>query len=148
MSLSFPFPAVWRLWGSPRRPHQVHLPLRAAAPYSHSQGWPAPQDLGSHLHASLPEQPASLCPRLVCGFRNETPWNWPATQGRAHTVPAEEIKGTCIILPYSRKYWRELNLVVGPQIAILNVLADLIWQFSMGSPYVYTCMRVRNFGRI
>ena len=28
-------------------------------------------------------------------------------------------------VPYSRKYWRELNLVVGSQIAIANVLADL-----------------------
>ena len=33
----------------------------------------------------------------------------------------------CIIynILYSRKYWRELNLAVGSQIAILNVLADL-----------------------
>ena len=28
-------------------------------------------------------------------------------------------------IPYSRKYWRELNLAVGSQIAISNVLADL-----------------------
>ena len=33
---------------------------------------------------------------------------------------------TCLYkVPYSRKYWRELNLVVGSQIAIANVLADL-----------------------
>ena len=28
-------------------------------------------------------------------------------------------------VPYSRKYWRELNLAVGPQIAIANMLADV-----------------------
>ena len=28
-------------------------------------------------------------------------------------------------VPYSRKYWWELNLVVGPQIAIAKILADL-----------------------
>ena len=34
-------------------------------------------------------------------------------------------------------YWRELNLAVGFQIAIANILADLNWQFGTGSPYVY-----------
>ena len=29
------------------------------------------------------------------------------------------------IIPYSRKYWWELNSAVGSQIAITNVLADL-----------------------
>ena len=28
-------------------------------------------------------------------------------------------------IPYSRKYWWELNLVIGSQIAIAKVLADL-----------------------
>ena len=28
-------------------------------------------------------------------------------------------------LPYSRKYWRELNLAVEPKIAITRILADL-----------------------
>ena len=28
-------------------------------------------------------------------------------------------------VPYSRKYWRALNLAVGPQIAIRRILADL-----------------------
>ena len=28
-------------------------------------------------------------------------------------------------MPYSRKYWRELNLVVEPQIAITRILVDL-----------------------
>ena len=28
-------------------------------------------------------------------------------------------------IPYSRKYWRELNLAVGPEIAIARILADL-----------------------
>ena len=30
-----------------------------------------------------------------------------------------------IILPYSRKYWRELNLAVQPQITITRILVDL-----------------------
>ena len=28
-------------------------------------------------------------------------------------------------IPYSRKYWRELNLAVEPKIAIVRILADL-----------------------
>ena len=28
-------------------------------------------------------------------------------------------------IPYSQKYWQELNLAVGSQIAIANALADL-----------------------
>ena len=28
-------------------------------------------------------------------------------------------------IPYSRKYWRELNLAVEPKIAIARILADL-----------------------
>ena len=32
---------------------------------------------------------------------------------------------TCSYIPYSRKYWRELNLAVGSPIAIANILADL-----------------------
>ena len=45
---------------------------------------------------------------------------------------------TELMLPYSRKYWWQLNLAVGSQIAILNVLADQVkfWRFGMGSPYV------------
>ena len=45
------------------------------------------------------------------------------------------IKSTCvcinvtimhgIIILYSRKYWRKLNLAVEPQIAIARILADL-----------------------
>ena len=30
-----------------------------------------------------------------------------------------------IIIPYSWKYWRELNLAVEPKIAIARILADL-----------------------
>ena len=30
-----------------------------------------------------------------------------------------------IIIPYSRKYWRKLNLAVEPKIAIARILADL-----------------------
>ena len=51
-----------------------------------------------------------------------------------------------INVPYSRKYWRELNLAVGLQMAIAKKYWwILIWQFGTGSPYVYY-MRVRNFG--
>ena len=31
----------------------------------------------------------------------------------------------CNSIPYSRKYWRKLNLVVEPKIAIARILADL-----------------------
>ena len=34
-------------------------------------------------------------------------------------------KSTCNIIPYSQKYWWELKLAVGPQIAIAKILADL-----------------------
>ena len=44
-------------------------------------------------------------------------------------------------LPYSRKYWRELNLVVEPQIAITRILADLNLAVRYG-----IAMRVGNFG--
>ena len=30
-----------------------------------------------------------------------------------------------INIPYSRKYWRELNFAVEPKIAIIRILADL-----------------------
>ena len=50
-----------------------------------------------------------------------------------------------LLLPYSRKYWRKLNLAVEPQIAIKRILADF-WRFGMRSPYIYN-MRVGNFGR-
>ena len=44
---------------------------------------------------------------------------------------------------YSRKYWQELNLAIGPKSAIAKILAGL--RFGTGSPHVYTCMQVRNF---
>ena len=37
---------------------------------------------------------------------------------------------------YSRRYWQELNSVVGPQTAIVKILADLSLAVSKGSPYV------------
>ena len=30
-----------------------------------------------------------------------------------------------LLIPYSRKYWRELKLAVEPKIAIIRILADL-----------------------
>ena len=47
-----------------------------------------------------------------------------------------------VILQYSQKYWRELNLAVGSQIAILNVLADL----NLAVRY-RIAIRIYNFGR-
>ena len=38
---------------------------------------------------------------------------------------------------YNRKYWRELNLAVGPQIAIAKILADLN---LAGWYHAYTCI--------
>ena len=32
-----------------------------------------------------------------------------------------------IIIPYSWKYWRELNLALEPKIAIARILVDLNW---------------------
>ena len=43
-------------------------------------------------------------------------------------------------IPYSRKYWRELNLVVGFQIAIAKVLSLAVRLYT---PYVYK--RVADF---
>ena len=48
------------------------------------------------------------------------------------------------ILPYSWRYWWELNLVVGSQIAIANVLADLnlaVW-YSFQSFWLYGILQV------
>ena len=50
---------------------------------------------------------------------------------------------SCYIrIPYSQKYWQELNLAVKPKIAIVTVLADLTWRFGTGSPYVILYMGV------
>ena len=50
-----------------------------------------------------------------------------------------------VIILYSQKYWRGLNSVVGPKIAIATVLVDLslaVW-YSTGLPYVYCiCQQV------
>ena len=37
----------------------------------------------------------------------------------------EYLKGGYFVIPYSQKYWRELNLSVEPKIAIVRILADL-----------------------
>ena len=42
----------------------------------------------------------------------------------------------CHIL-YSRKYWQQLNLAVGPKIAIAKILADL--NFSVRDRHMYVC---------
>ena len=34
-------------------------------------------------------------------------------------------KPICMHIPYSGKYWQELNLAVGPQTVIAKILADL-----------------------
>ena len=47
-------------------------------------------------------------------------------------------------IPYSRKYWWELNLAVEPKIAIARILTNLIWRFSTGLPYIY--IQVGKFG--
>ena len=40
-------------------------------------------------------------------------------------------------VPYSRKYWWELNLAVGSQMAIAKALADFNSAARYGSPYIY-----------
>ena len=44
-----------------------------------------------------------------------------------------------IILPYSWKYWRALNLAVEPQIAIRRILADLNFGGSVRDRHTYIC---------
>ena len=43
----------------------------------------------------------------------------------SHCHPANGVLNTNVLLPYSRKYWRALNLAVEPKIAIERILADL-----------------------
>ena len=43
-------------------------------------------------------------------------------------------------IPYSRKYWRELNLAVEPKIAITRILADLNLVVRYGiAIHMYIC---------
>ena len=48
-------------------------------------------------------------------------------------------------IPYSRKYWRALNLAVEPKIAIAGILADLNLAVRYGIA-IRIYMRVGNFG--
>ena len=41
------------------------------------------------------------------------------------------------IIPYNRKYWRELHLVVEPKIAIARILADLNFGGSVRDRHMY-----------
>ena len=50
---------------------------------------------------------------------------WMILLPSARTVETDHLPTTCTYIPYSRKYWWELNLAVGSQIAITNILADL-----------------------
>ena len=43
------------------------------------------------------------------------------------------------ILPYSRKYWRELNLAVGPQIAIAKNIGGFKFGGSVRDRHMYIC---------
>ena len=50
-------------------------------------------------------------------------------------------------VPYSWKYWWELNLVVESKIAIVRILVDLNLAVQYGiAMHTYICMRVGNFG--
>ena len=61
----------------------------------------------------------------------------------------EEPKGTTkmhseldyyrVVVPYSRKYWRELNLAVEPEIAIGRILADLKFGGLVWDHHTYIC---------
>ena len=55
-------------------------------------------------------------------FPNDTQMQ---THMRSHDVQLHGHGVHKYIIPYSRKYWRELNLVVEPKIAIARILADL-----------------------
>ena len=53
------------------------------------------------------------------------------------------IGGHSLIIPYSRKYWRELNLAVGRQIAIAKILADLNLAIRYGiATCIYASMKI------
>ena len=57
----------------------------------------------------------------------------------------ERFKGSLVFKPYSRKYWRELNLAVWPKIAIGKILADL----NLAARYriathIYACTKFCN----
>ena len=45
-------------------------------------------------------------------------------------------------IPYSRKYWRELNLAVEPKIAIARILVDL----NLAIRYEIAMLIIGNFG--
>ena len=47
-------------------------------------------------------------------------------------------------LPYSRKYWQELNLAVEPQIAITRILADLNQTAKFNSPPKFPAIRYND----
>ena len=51
------------------------------------------------------------------------------------------------IIPYSRKYWRELNLAVEPKIAIARILADLKLAVRYGNA-IHILYASRKFWRI
>ena len=51
-----------------------------------------------------------------------------------------------IIIPYSQKYWQELNLAVEPKITIARILADLNLAVQYGITIRIIYMQVGNFG--
>ena len=44
-----------------------------------------------------------------------------------------------VYILYSRKYWRELNLAVGPEIAIAKILVDLKFGGLVRDRNMYIC---------
>ena len=52
-----------------------------------------------------------------------------------------------IVIPYSWRYWQELNLAVGSKMAIAKILRILIWWFGTGLLYIHVYnMQSRKFG--
>ena len=45
-----------------------------------------------------------------------------ASFSRARNQKNRKVTLSTLCIPYSRKYWRELNLAVGPKIAIAKIL--------------------------
>jgi hypothetical protein len=68
------------------------------------------------------------------------------SSNRLSAFSNNRLSKTCRI-PYSRKYWRELNLAVEPKIAIARILADLnlAVQYGIAICIIYAS---RKFWRI
>ena len=73
-----------------------------------------------HMHPYIENETLSLIALLFFHFPSPLPARSPFSIHilRIHSK-------LHVTLPYSQKYWQELNLAIGPQIVIVKILADL-----------------------